>query len=166
MVWSSTYRSHACDQAWLHWWKLQTIQLLSITLSSKGKLWLQRKWSWYYIKLSLNHSKERVLSKTDHWILYCFVNSVHKRVLNMQPFPDVVKSDGFPVELYVSKRSLNCNMYVIYFWRMCLHYHRPWKRTPGFSGVHTLYVYIYIYIYTYIHTHTHIYIYIYIYIYI
>lgn len=104
VVWSRTYRSQARDKVWLHWWKLQTIQLLSITLSSTGKLWLQRKWSWYYIKLSPKQSKERILSKTDHWILHCFVNSVQKKVLNAQPFSVVVKSNGFPVELYLSKR--------------------------------------------------------------
>jgi len=104
VVWRCTYRWQVCDQAWFHWWKLQTIQLLSITLSSISQLWLQKKWSWYYIKFSPKRSKERVLSKTDHWILYCFVSSVQKGVLNMQPFSVVVKSDGFPVELYVSKR--------------------------------------------------------------
>lgn len=144
MTWSCTYRSQACDQAWFHWWKLQTIQLLSITLSCTGKLWLQRRWSWYYIELSPKHSKERVLSTTDRWIPYCFVSSVYKRFLNMQPFSVVVKPDGFPVELYVSKRLFEPRHVCHLFLKKVSSLSLPMKEGAWlFRSAYLIYIYIY-----------------------
>jgi hypothetical protein len=94
--------------------------------------------------ITLNSRRSiRVLSKTDHWILYCFVNSVQKRVLNMQPFSVVVKPDGFPVELYVSKRPFELRHVCLLFLKNATSLSSPMKEEPGFPEVHTRYTCIY-----------------------